>query len=238
MRTLHTKQFTIGNTVRCSDGPCGHLRRVVIEPVDCVLTHLVVKPEHRDRACRLVPLGIVESSARGAAEQIMLHCSLAEFEAFERALEMYFLAGASGRWGYRQEQMLTWPYYRLGLGGGPAGGTDGSRMRVGTAESATDPVMRTSARDRVPVGRLRVRRGDRIQAVDGSIGRVQGLVVDQADHQVTHVLLDESHLWDQKRAAIPIGSVINLKDMTDGVRINLTKDQVSNLPLIELDVQE
>ena len=212
MRTLHTRQFTIGSTVRCGDGVCGHLRRVVIEPVDRVLTHLVVKPEHRDRACRLVPLGIVESSARGASEQIMLLCSLAEFETFERALEMHFLAGASGHWGYRQEQMLTWPFYRLGLGG-PAG-------------------------DRVPVGRIQVRRGDRIQAVDGSIGRVQGLVVDRADHQVTHVLLDESHLWDQKRAAIPIGSVINLKDMTDGVRINLTKDQVRNLPLVALDVQE
>ena len=44
-----------------------------------------------------------------------IQCSLAEFETFERVLETHFLAGASGHWGYRQEQMLTWPHYRLDL---------------------------------------------------------------------------------------------------------------------------
>jgi len=222
MRTLHTRQFTIGGAIRCSDGPCGRLRQVVIEPIDRVLTHLVVKPEHRGREPRLVPLGIVESAPnRAAPEEIVLRCSLAEFETFERALETHFLAGASGRWDFRQEQMLTWPHYRLALAG-----------------SATDIGTRTLTRDRMPLGGIEARRGDRVQAADGRIGRVQGLVVDRADHQVTHVLLDESHLWDQKRVAIPIGSVIDLYDVKDGVRVNLTKDQVRNLPPVELDVQE
>jgi len=237
MRTLHTRQFTIGGAIRCSDGPCGRLRQVVIEPIDRVLTHLVVKPEHRGREPRLVPLGIVESAPnRAAPEEIVLRCSLAEFETFERALETHFLAGASGRWDFRQEQMLTWPHYRLGLGDGLAGGTDGSSQRAGTAKSTTNTG--TLTRDRVPIGGIEVRRGDRVQAADGPIGRVQGLVVDRVDHQVTHVLLDESHLWDQKRVAIPIGSVIDLYDVKDGVRVNLTKDQVRNLPPVELDVQE
>jgi hypothetical protein len=218
MRTLHTRQFTIGSTVRCSDGACGHLRQVVIEPIDRVLTHLVVKPDHRGREPRLVPLGIVESAAdRTAPDQIVLHCSVAEFETFERALPAHFLAGASGRWDYRQEQMLSWPHYRLALG---------------------DAATRALAAERAPLGEIQVRRGDRVQAADGPIGRVQGVIVDRVDHQATHVLLDESLLWEQKRAAIPIGSVIDLKDVADGVRINLTKDQVRNLPPVELDVQE
>jgi hypothetical protein len=239
MSTLHTRQFTIGSAVRCGDGACGRLVRVVIEPIDRVLTHLVVNPEQRGKEPRLVPVAIAESAADHAApEEIVLHCSLAEFETFERALETHFLAGASGRWDYRQEQMLTWPHYRLGVGGGRAGGVGGSDARVGRAGPATDTGARTLARDRVPVYGIEVRRGDRVQAVDGRIGRVQGLIVDRVDHQVTHVLLDESHLWDQKRVAIPIGAVIDLKDVTDGVRINLTKDQVRNLPPVELDVQE
>jgi len=221
MRTPHTRQFTIGSAVLCSDGACGQLRQVVIEPIDRVLTHLIVKSDGREKASRLVPLDVVESSAPGMAEEIVLRCSLAEFETFERALETHFLAGASGLWGYRQEQMLTWPHYRLGLGG-----------------SATDIGTRTLTRDRMPLGGIEARRGDRVQAADGRIGRVQGLVVDRADHQVTHVLLDESHLWDQKRVAIPIGAVIDPQDITDGVRITLTKDQVRNLPPVELDVQE
>jgi len=226
-----TRHFTIGSPVRCSDGACGRLRRVVIEPVDRILTHLIVKSDHRQKASRVIPLDVVESSARGAPGEIVLRCSLAEFETFERALETHFLAGASGHWGYRQEQMLTWPHYRLGLGRG----TGGSEAGAGTVESATDAGTRTLTRDRVPFTDIQVRRGDRVQATDGSIGRVQGVVVDRIDHRVTHVLLDESHLWDQKRAAIPIDAVI---DMNDGVRLNLTAAQVRNLPPVELDVQE
>ena len=210
-----TRHFTIGSPVWCSDGACGRLRRVVIEPVERVLTHLVVASDHRDRAARLVPLGVVESSARGTPDEIVLHCTLAEFETFELAQETQFLAGASGQWTYRQEQMLSWPHYRLALGG-PAGGIGG----IGGIGN---------------IGNSQVRRGDRVQAVDGSIGRVQGLVVDRADHRVTHVLLDESHLWDQKRTAIPISAVVDVKD---GVRLDLTTDQVRNLPPVELDVQE
>jgi hypothetical protein len=216
MRTLHTRQFTIGSAVLCSDGPCGQLRRVVIEPIDRVLTHLVVKPDRRERPSRLVPVAIVDSAARGANGEIVLHCSLGEFETFERAQETYFLSGASGHWGYRQEQMLTWPHYRLGLGGEPHALT----------------------RDGTLLGEIHVRRGEHVRATDGSIGRVQGLIVDRVDHHVTHVLLDEGHIWGQKRAAIPISAVVDLRDMTDGVRVNLTKDQVRNLPQVELDVQE
>jgi hypothetical protein len=237
MRTLHTRQFTIGSAVLCSDGACGQLRRVVIEPIDRVLTHLVVKPDHRERPSRLVPVGVVDSAARGANGEIVLHCSRGEFETFERAQETYFLSGASGHWGYRQEQMLTWPHYRLGLGG-PARGADAPDARMGMTDSAAGTGPRTLAHDPTPLGEIHVRRGEHVRATDGSIGRVQGLIVDRVDHHVTHVLLDEGHIWGQKRAAIPISAVVDLRDMTDGVRVNLTKDQVRDLPQVELDVQE
>jgi hypothetical protein len=86
--------------------------------------------------------------------------------------------------------------------------------------------------DRVPLGEVEVRRGDHVSATDGAIGRVQGLVIHPGDHSVTHVLLDEGHLWGQKRVAIPISAV---KDVADGVRLNLTKDQVRDLPEVEVD---
>ena len=87
-------------------------------------------------------------------------------------------------------------------------------------------------RDRVPLGDVEVRRGQHVHASDGSIGRVQGLVVDPTDHHVTHVLLDEGHFWGKKEVAIPIGAVT---DVTDGVRLSLTKDEVADLPPVELD---
>ncbi|HJZ02361.1 MAG TPA: PRC-barrel domain-containing protein, partial [Streptosporangiaceae bacterium] len=64
-------------------------------------------------------------------------------------------------------------------------------------------------------------------ALDGEIGHVQGLLVDPDDHRVTHVLLREGHLWGRKEVAIPISAVTGAEE---GIRVNLTKKQVEDLP--------
>jgi hypothetical protein len=89
--------------------------------------------------------------------------------------------------------------------------------------------------DHVPAGEVEVRRGEHVHATNGTIGRVQGLVIDPRDHHVTHVLLDEGHLWGHKRVAIPISAVTNIND---GVRLNLTKNEVRDLPPVDLDHPE
>ena len=86
--------------------------------------------------------------------------------------------------------------------------------------------------DRVPLGEVEVRRGDHVHATDGEIGRVQGLVIDPGDHSVTHVLLDEGHLWGQKEVAIPISAVVSVKD---GIRLNIAKEDIENLEPVDVD---
>jgi hypothetical protein len=49
-----------------------------------------------------------------------------------------------------------------------------------------------------PLNEVEVRRGEHVHATDGDIGRVQGLVIDPSDHHVTHVLLQEGHLWGRR----------------------------------------
>ena len=79
----------------------------------------------------------------------------------------------------------------------------------------------------VPVGETEVGPGDRVLAVDGDIGRVQGFLVNPGDGRVTHVLLQEGHLWGRKEVAIPMSAVTGVDA---GIRVNLTKDQVGDLP--------
>jgi sporulation protein YlmC with PRC-barrel domain len=86
--------------------------------------------------------------------------------------------------------------------------------------------------DKVPVGDVEVRRGEHVHATDGRIGRVRGLVIDPSDYHVTHVLLDEGHLWGEKEVAIPISAVTSVDD---GVQISLTKDEVRDLPAVDVD---
>ena len=58
-------EFIIGSEVSCSDGACGELRRVVIDPVARALTHLVVEPKHGSPRGHLVPLDLVLSASDG-----------------------------------------------------------------------------------------------------------------------------------------------------------------------------
>jgi sporulation protein YlmC with PRC-barrel domain len=77
---------------------------------------------------------------------------------------------------------------------------------------------------------VEVRRGDRVEATDGSIGRIQGLVVDPKDHQVTHVLLQEGHLWGRKDVAIPIKAVSRVGDT---IQLGISKQEVQDLPPVD-----
>lgn len=227
-------QFTIGSEVLCTDGACGELRRVVVNPVARELTHLVVEPRLPDGNGRLVPIDLVDSSG----EEIRLRCSLSEFRALEKAEETHFLPGARGQWGYDQGQMLSLPYFGaggmgIGLGtmGVGAGGLGMGGMGLGgLGMLGVGAGPQTTTEDRVPEGEVEVRRGQSVQASDGSIGRVHGFVVDE-NHRVTHILLDEGHLWGKKTVAIPISAV---KDISDGVVLSLTKDEVGELPPVDL----
>jgi hypothetical protein len=211
-------QYAIGVEVTCIDGVCGDLSRVVIDPVARVLTHLVVEPKHRQGQGRLVPIDLVDATAK----EICLRCSAAQFDALEEAEETHFLPEAGEQMGYGAGQAVAWPYYGLG------GGMDG--MGMGGMGMANTPQLVID--DRVPAGEVEVRRGEPVHATDGNIGRVLGLVIDPKDHHVTHVLLEEGHLWGKKEIAVPIGC---LKDVAaDGVRLNLTRDEVRDLPPVDV----
>jgi hypothetical protein len=221
-------EFAIGSEVVCSDGACGELMRVVVNPVARVLTHLVVERRFQQGTGRLVPIDLVET----AAHEVRLRCSMSEFEALEEAEEKHLVQGAPGQWGYGQGQMLSLPYFPLGMGMGMGGMGMGGMGMGGMGMRGMGMGPQTTIEDRVPEGEVEVRRGEHVHATDGAIGQIHGFVIDPTDHHVTHVLLDEGHLWGKKRVAIPIGAV---KDVTDGVRLTLTKREVGDLPPVELD---
>ena len=81
--------------------------------------------------------------------------------------------------------------------------------------------------DIVPRGEIEVAPGDPVHATDGEIGQVRGFLVDPSDHRMTHVLLREGHLWGRKEVAIPVSAVTGVQN---GIRLNITKQQVENLP--------
>ncbi len=211
-------QFAIGMRASCSDGSCGEVRRLVIDPAAETVTHLVIQPGHRRESGRLVPLGLVETTAG----EIRLRCTRAEFDNLDPAEESDVVEAADS--GGLVGDALVY-------GGGreayaPMG--PGDLIDVGP-----QPVRRrVITQDAVPYGEIQVRPGDRVHAVDGEIGRVRGFLVDPGDDRVTHVLLGEGHLWGRKDVAIPISAVTGVQD---GIRLSITKQQVENLPPVDID---
>jgi len=203
--------FTIGSAAACSDGPCGEVSRVVVNPVAREVTHLVIEPAHRSGLGRLVPLDLVEAEAG----EVHLRCTVAEFERLPPAEETDFLPGGSGYESYEQHEAYYWPYFGI--------------------EGVTDPVVANAGgivtRDTLPPGEVGVRRGEPVHASDGEIGKVEGLVVEPAHGHVTHVLLQEGHLWGRKQVAIPIGAVERLGEV---IAVNLTKREIEDLPAVGL----
>jgi len=203
-------QFTIGAGADCTDGSCGEVSRVVVDPIAGTVTHLLIEPEHRHGLGRLVPLDLVSV----VAGDIRLRCTLAEFNKLDLGKEIQFLPGAGGWGGYAPGQVLAWPYYNLGAR--RTGG--GSASQVATY-------------DAVPLEEVAVRRGEHVRATDGLIGRVQGLVIDPDRGQVTHVLLQEGHLWGRREVAIPISAVAELNG---GIWLRIAKQDVEDLPPVDV----
>ena len=209
--------FTIGSDVSCTDGVCGELTRVVVDPVARAVTHLVVEPAGRQGLARLVPIGLTEPG--GTGRQIRLRCTLAEFEHLGPAEETQFIPGSQGYAAYGPEQVLSWPY--ASLSGVP--GVPGDEL-AGVSQTVTY--------DTIPLGEVEIRRGEPVHATDGAIGHVEGLVIDPRSHHVTHVLLQEGHLWGRKEVAIPVGAVTGTDD---GIRLSLSKREVGDLPPVDVE---
>lgn len=195
-------QFRIGARASCTDGHCGEVSRLIIDPATDTVTHIAIQPGHRQEAARLVPVHLVETTDGG----IRLRCTLAEFGKFDHAEERDLVTGAG-------------PFQTTV---GRFGGTGGTSAWWGRRWRQT-----AMFEDVIPGGEDEVGPGDPVLAVDGEIGRVQGFLVDPDNDRVTHVLLQEGHLWGRKEVAIPISAVIRVDE---GIRLNLTMEQVGELP--------
>ena len=208
-------EFTVGVSAECSDGHCGQLSRIITDPATRRITHLVIKPGHR-KSDRLVPVELVDM----AADDISLRCTLAEFEELQPAEEIDLVEGDEYGGGYGDAESVQ----SYGDVGGMGVGGSASGRPIG---ASLGHHVRTVTHHVVPMGEAELRPGEHVHAVDGEIGEVLGFIVNPDDQRVTHVVLKEGHLWGRREVAIPISAVTAIDE---GIRLNITKKQVEELP--------
>lgn len=216
-KPLHSSDevIAIGAPVSCIDGPCGQVRCVVVDPVVQDVTHIVVETKHRKGLGRLVPLTLLDA----AGDQVTLGCDAAAFEDLEVAEQIQFMPRSIGYATYKPQDTLTLPYYGLGL----------------AAVTAADNPALVVTHDALPLGEVGVHRGDCVHATDGEIGTVKGLIIERLSHHVTHVLLQEGHLWGRRDVAIPISAVTTFEG---SIQLNIPKATVKRLPPVVLEQEQ
>lgn len=201
----HAMPFRIGTDASCTDGACGQVSRIILNPAAREVTHLAVDPRHRHGQARLVPVDLLDATAG----QIRLRCTLAEFQALRPARE-------------------TESVPDLDPTGHHHSTTDRFRLPSLLSEGPREVTV-----DSVPYGEVDIRRELAVCATDGEVGRVQGLVVEPGGHGVTHVLLQRRHMWGRTEVAIPISAVTKFGTML--IHLSLDKHQVKDLLAVDSD---
>jgi sporulation protein YlmC with PRC-barrel domain len=210
-----------GSSVVCSQGECGELERVVIAGVSSTLTHVIVRPRHKHGVDRLVPANLLES----VVEPLKLACTLAEFEHLEFADEGQLFPASGGSWAYGPGQISPFPTFERDMG------TIDIRGGAGVGSDS-----RVVGRHNVPLGEVQLFRDEALDASDGHVGTLRGLIIDVRTQRGTHLLVSEGHLLAKNEVAISLGDVTNVSGR---ITVSLSKSQVRALPDVasSLDVR-
>ncbi|MGH3154722.1 MAG: hypothetical protein ACRDOB_28900 [Streptosporangiaceae bacterium] len=164
-------RYIFGAAARCSDGPCGEVSRVMMDPATWTVTHLIIEPDDPHQLGRLVSLDLLGTTPG----EISLRCTATEFFQLPRA-ESTQSPPRTGEPGV----------YRLG-------GQSGRQVigPLGFAVKAPGP--ETFTYDVLPTGKVAVHGGDPVCALDGDIGHIIGVVIDAGSRHVAYLLLHAGH---------------------------------------------
>ena len=76
----------------------------------------------------------------------------------------------------------------------------------------------------IPEDEVAVRGGERVEATDGSIGHVDGVIVDPTTRAMTHIALREGHLWRTRTVTIPLDHIDRVEHNV--VYLSVSKQQI------------
>ena len=190
--------------VECVDGSCGRSTYIIINPTTKQVTHFVVKESRIPFTERLVS---IDQVAETTSDQIRLLCSQDDLATFQPFIETEYIRIA--RPDYEAYPVLIWPY----------------------AVPETNEWIPVE-RERIPPGELAVHRGAQVEATDGQVGRVDEFLVDPTSGDITHIVLREGHLWEEKELTIPVSGIEHIEE--DTVHLKLDKQSIEMLPAVPI----
>ena len=189
--------------VHCTDGLCGRSTHIILNPVTEQVSHLVIKEKQSPGIERLVSVKLV---ANTADEVVLLSCTKEDFAKLERFNQPDFIYTDVPQHATDPSLTLLWPF-------------------VVPVKRIVDDKIR-----RIPPGELAVRRGARVRAIDGWVGRVDEFIVGPVSGNITHLVLREGHPWKEKDVTIPVDQIDHIKEKT--VYLKIDKNTIASMPSV------
>ncbi len=193
----------INADVRCADVLCGRSTCVIVNPTTKRVTHLVVEEKQFPYSKQLVP---IDQVLEATPQVIQLRCTSRELAEMEPFVETEFIDTLIPD--YMDGSYMGWPYV------------------------VPEPPVTLIQHEHIPPNELAIRRGARVEATDGRVGRVDEFLVDPANGHITHLVLREGHLWGQKDVTIPVSQIDRIEE--DTVYLKLDKHSIGALPAIPI----
>jgi hypothetical protein len=196
--------------VECTDGVCGSSEYVLIHPDFAQVTHLVVKETEAPKTEYIVPFELVSPTEDG---KIHLHCSKAELEKMKPFIRTRFVEVSV------PDHSSMGPYVM------------GTYSYVPTLEPEMKTVIEKVEDQQIPTGEMTVQRGTHVEARDGYLGKVDELMVNSKNDQITHLVMRVGHLWAKKEVVVPISTIEETRG--DSLLLNIDKRDIESLPAVK-----
>jgi hypothetical protein len=229
-----------GYVIRATDGPIGHVKDFYFDDVAWVLRYLIVDTGSwlSSRKVLISPMAIGQSNLADKSlsvsitrEQVKNSPDIDTDKPVSRQHEMEYL-------GY-----YSYPYYWGGAGFWGAGvypssmlmgvGFAGSGAQQPTAEAAHARAERDAVRHQDDDPHLRsgkaVMKYD-IEAIDGGIGHVQGLLIDEDTWAIRYLIVNTSNWWLGHQVLIAPQWIKNVSWPDHAVLVNVTRQAVKDAP--------
>lgn len=196
-------EFPLGVDVHCSNGHCGQSTYIILNPITEKVSHFVVQEKQPPALERLVSVKLV---ANTTAEVILLSCTREEFGNLELFNQPDFIYTDLPQHAQDPSLTMLWPY-------------------VVPVKRIVDDKIR-----RIPPGELAVRRGARVRATDGWVGRVDEFILGPVSGNITHLVLREGHPWKEKDVTIPVGQIDHIEEKV--VYLKVDKKTIASMPSV------
>ena len=189
-------EIPLNKDVLCDGVICGRSTRLIVNPVNDQVTHLVVAEKDFPNPERMVPVAEIAETSH---EWIKLRLDQTEFLKMQPFMETDFITADKNNVVVPlSEPYMYWPY----------------------SIYEAMPVLLEHAN--LPVGEVAMHRGTPVIATDGKIGKVDEFLVNPEKDYISHLILREGHLWGQKDVMIPVAEIEKITE--DGVYLKRAND--------------